>query len=371
MLVSIRRLTFLTLHFSVLQIPRRAKACTTWWLQIASGVFLATRDSVLYDCKVCQTSHRKASQYHDLLRMLTVMPLWPAQATFACCAHFSTAERPLPCSHCCCRARNCVDNNWGVNSTTFGQNISNCNSCPLNMVTSTNRTGYPNSASYYVDNGDGRTGGFTSKFACVNRPGYGFNGRWSFPCDKGSFNNEDNWSDCTVCGSGLTTIAAGQGVTSADCGIAPGYGFHSSAIVLCPQGMSCTMLVALVGSTLLLEPGSTHQLLQAHMVSFNGMQCLPYKSSHGGADMCAWLCCMQGTTTIGPLTTVNHNPACSAQRGQLQTAQVLPAPVTATVSATAGFTCYWGRLACKYYYSRGSDQTSGCYQDCSLALLDT
>jgi hypothetical protein len=137
-----------------------------------------------------------------------------------------------------CRARNCVNNNWGVNVTTFGLNITNCRSCPLNMVTSTNKATNPTSASYYVDNGDGRTGGFVSKWACVTQPGYGFNGIWSFQCPLGTYNSGDNWSNCTACGSGLTTTALGAGVRSTDCGIAPGFGFHDSVIVSCPVGKS-------------------------------------------------------------------------------------------------------------------------------------
>jgi hypothetical protein len=104
------------------------------------------------------------------------------------------------------------------------------------MVTSTDSAAYPNSARSYVDNGDGRTSGFVSKFACVNRPGYGFDGRWSFPCPLGKYNAGDNWSDCTICGFGLTTTAPGAGVTFANCGIGPGYGYHGSAVVDCPVG---------------------------------------------------------------------------------------------------------------------------------------
>lgn len=142
----------------------------------------------------------------------------------------------VPC--CMCRARNCMNNNWGVNVTSFGLNIINCRACPLNMVTSTNRAINPTSASYYVDNGDGRTGGFVSKWACVNQAGYGFNGMWSFQCPLGTYNSGDNWSDCTVCGFGLTTTDLGAGVQSTDCGIAPGFGFHDNIVVSCPVGES-------------------------------------------------------------------------------------------------------------------------------------
>jgi hypothetical protein len=140
------------------------------------------------------------------------------------------------CAH---RARNCVSNQWGVNATTYDLLLSNCRSCPVNMVTSTNATAYPNSASYYTNNGDG-TGGFTSKWACVTRPGYGFNGTvgrgFSYPCPKGEYNSGDNWSGCTQCGYGLTTAAAGAGVRFSDCGTAPGFGWNGTAIVQCPKG---------------------------------------------------------------------------------------------------------------------------------------
>lgn len=137
---------------------------------------------------------------------------------------------------CACRARNCINDNFGVNATTYGLSLANCRACPLNMVTSTDRSAYPRSSSYYVDNNDGRSFGFISKWACVNRPGYGFNGRWSLPCPLGAYNSQDNHDDCTQCGTGLTTAAPGAGVTFANCGIAAGYGYHSNAITLCPTG---------------------------------------------------------------------------------------------------------------------------------------
>lgn len=47
----------------------------------------------------------------------------------------------------------------------------------------------------YVQNDDG-TGGFVSPYACVNRAGYGYNGRISQKCDKGYFNDKDTYSTC-------------------------------------------------------------------------------------------------------------------------------------------------------------------------------
>lgn len=143
------------------------------------------------------------------------------------------------------RARNCASNQWGVNATTYDLLLSNCRPCPVNMVTSTNATAYPNSASYYVNNGDG-TGGFTSKWACVTRPGYGFNGTvgrgFSYPCAKGDYNSGDNWSVCTQCGYGLTTLAAGAGVRFSDCGTAPGFGWNGTSIIQCPKGECHSMI---------------------------------------------------------------------------------------------------------------------------------
>lgn len=143
------------------------------------------------------------------------------------------------CVCVCHRARNCVTNQFGVNATTYNLLLSNCRSCPVNMITSTNATGFPNSASYYVNNGDG-TGGFTDKLACVTRPGYGFNGTvgrgFSSPCPKGQYNSGDNWSGCTQCGYGLTTAAVGAGVRFSDCTTAPGFGWNGTSIIQCPKG---------------------------------------------------------------------------------------------------------------------------------------
>ena len=134
-----------------------------------------------------------------------------------------------------CRSRNCDSNNWGVNSTRFGWFLSNCKPCPLGMVTSTNTSTYPVSSSYYVDNGDG-TGGFISPLACVTQPGYGVYGTRALPCPIGTYNSQDNYSNCTECDAPLITAGPGAGVTSADCGIPAGYGYHGGAVVLCPIG---------------------------------------------------------------------------------------------------------------------------------------
>lgn len=69
------------------------------------------------------------------------------------------------------RARNCDGNEYGVDKVTYGLSAFPCRGCPLNMVASTNRTGYPRSAAFFVrDNATGAQG-FTSPLACVNQAG--------------------------------------------------------------------------------------------------------------------------------------------------------------------------------------------------------
>lgn len=67
------------------------------------------------------------------------------------------------------RARNCDSNSYGVANKTYGLTPAACRDCPTGQV-ATRAPGYPVSASYYVDNGDG-TGGFISVKACVNLAG--------------------------------------------------------------------------------------------------------------------------------------------------------------------------------------------------------
>lgn len=92
----------------------------------------------------------------------------------------------------------------------------------------------------YVKNADG-TSGFVSPYACVTKAGWGYNGRNSYKCDKGYYNNKDTYSECKPCKFGLTTAGLGLGVKESDCGIAPGYGYgftayYNSSIVECPIG---------------------------------------------------------------------------------------------------------------------------------------
>jgi len=94
---------------------------------------------------------------------------------------------------------------------------------------------YPTSASYFTRNADG-SGGFISERACVNPPGYGYNGRGSQQCDKGTYNAGDNYGSCMACPDGFTTADVGAGFTQADCGIRAGFGNVNGTIKPCPMG---------------------------------------------------------------------------------------------------------------------------------------
>lgn len=142
------------------------------------------------------------------------------------------------------RARNCDSNSYGVSKISYGRTPSPCRQCPAGMVASSDKVSYPNSASFYVDNGDG-TGGFVDVKACVTQAGYGYSSRQAQPCDKGAYNNRDNWSTCSACPYGTTTAGPGAGVTLADCKLAPGFGSYGGAVRACPVG-ECTMLCAYV-----------------------------------------------------------------------------------------------------------------------------
>lgn len=66
--------------------------------------------------------------------------------------------------------------------------------CPTDLVTSTDKVNYPNSASYYVTNGDTPlTGGFIDVAACVTKDGWGMSGRGSQPCAQGFYNPKDTY----------------------------------------------------------------------------------------------------------------------------------------------------------------------------------
>lgn len=67
------------------------------------------------------------------------------------------------------RAKNCDVDSYGVTNKTYGLSPAACRDCPSGQVATT-APGYPNSASYFVNNSDG-TYGFISVKACVNKPG--------------------------------------------------------------------------------------------------------------------------------------------------------------------------------------------------------
>lgn len=130
------------------------------------------------------------------------------------------------------RGVNCDTNNYGVANTTYGLAAFPCRDCPSGMQTSTDLT---NSNRYYVS--DAGKQGFTSPMACVTQAGYGYNGRLATKCPAGSYNAAGNYNTCTKCIAGLTTADnATLQVTSADCGVAPGFGSYDGAIVPCPVG---------------------------------------------------------------------------------------------------------------------------------------
>jgi hypothetical protein len=109
------------------------------------------------------------------------------------------------------------------------------------MVTSSDAAAYPNSASFFVDNKDG-TRGFVDPKACVTKAGFGYSSRSAEACPKGWYNQKDTWDICKICPYGSTTAGVGEGVTVADCKLAPGFGFHSNQILACPVGECCTGL---------------------------------------------------------------------------------------------------------------------------------
>jgi hypothetical protein len=130
------------------------------------------------------------------------------------------------------RAVNCNSSNYGVANVTYGLAFRPCSLCFPGQVTSSNSTLFPNSASFFARHPDG-SGGFVSGLACVNPPGYGFNGSAAEQCPKGSYNAADTYGNCTLCPGypGFTTAGPGAGVTQSDC--QNGNGTH------CPIGEWC------------------------------------------------------------------------------------------------------------------------------------
>lgn len=200
------------------------------------------------------------------------------------------------------RARNCVNNEYGVSNTTFGLSPMPCKPCPQNMVTSTDRVNYPNSSSYYVTNGDNPlTGGFVDVRACVTQDGWGASGRGAQRCAMGTFNKKDSYSDCSPCDFGTTTVDVGAGVTKGDCGIAKGYGFLDNKILPCPIGTYNDRAYT-AGTT---QPctacptGSTTSAAGGDNVNSCNL-CLPGRGASGG-DNCAGTCGGPNNATYGPL----------------------------------------------------------------------
>jgi hypothetical protein len=97
---------------------------------------------------------------------------------------------------------------------------------------------YPNSAQFYVKNGDAE--GFADVRACVTTDGYGFSGRGAQACEVGTYNGKDNWDSCKPCPWGYTTAGVGRGVSLASCGVAAGFGYsvQQQSVVPCPIGES-------------------------------------------------------------------------------------------------------------------------------------
>jgi hypothetical protein len=67
------------------------------------------------------------------------------------------------------RAQNCIKNNFGLATITYGLTPAPCRDCPNNMVATTD-SAFPSSSKYFTRNADG-TGGFISPFACVTTAG--------------------------------------------------------------------------------------------------------------------------------------------------------------------------------------------------------
>ena len=80
-------------------------------------------------------------------------------------------------------AKNCDANSYGLKSVLYGRVVMPCRDCPAGMVTSKDAATFPNSASHFVDNGDG-TGGFTDPLACVTQAGWGYSGRSTSRCAR-------------------------------------------------------------------------------------------------------------------------------------------------------------------------------------------
>lgn len=147
------------------------------------------------------------------------------------------------------QARNCDSNGYGIAAISYGRLPYVCRTCPENMVTSSDAVNFPNSASFFVDHGNG-TRGFTDPRACVTQAGYGYASRQSSPCPQGTYNAKDSLSTCTACPYGTSTAGPGAGTTTADCKLAPGFGGYNGERMPRPIGellkaLSISCLVSL------------------------------------------------------------------------------------------------------------------------------
>jgi hypothetical protein len=142
----------------------------------------------------------------------------------------------------------CRSNSYGVTNTTYALGGYPCHFCS---------TGLQTSAVLAASSAHLQPSGFNSREACVTMKGYGFNSTDStgFRCPVGSYNDEGNYGNCTTCPDGWTTQDdPAQQATSADCRIAPGYGYHTiqllpvviQAVIPCPIGESCVGFRALL-----------------------------------------------------------------------------------------------------------------------------
>lgn len=171
---------------------------------------------------------------------------------------------------------------------------------------------WANSQLYYINNGD-TTEGFFDARACVTKAGFGYNGRVAQQCDTGYYNAADKYSPCTFCGFGQTTKGVGKGVTSADCGIAAGYGFDAvrSVIAPCPVGTynSANFTTSLTAACTPCPTGLT----TAAEGSDSADQCAYCMGGYGGAN-CASACGGLGASaTYGPPGRgVAQDPSCVA-----------------------------------------------------------
>lgn len=130
----------------------------------------------------------------------------------------------------------CDANTYGVAADKFGLEAAPCTACPNNMEAIKPASG-PKAFFAYAAGATAGDGGFTDPKACLTKVGHGYDGRISYKCAPGWCNPGNNREACKQCPYGLTTSdIATQQASEANCGIAPGFGFHDNAIVPCPIG---------------------------------------------------------------------------------------------------------------------------------------